>query len=101
MRAAIIIVMVLLAGCDFNFERRYELTEGKDDVYLLDTKTGRVWVRTEETFHPVAILKDSSGMTRLNMLGEIDQQRRSRIKDQFSYNPNTWSWSDFFQKLRQ
>ena len=108
MRAVLLVLMVMLAGCD-SWVRRYELTEGKDGAYLVDIRTGRVWVNRNnqqrgDKFYPVEILKDSSVMAPLNKLGKLDQDFNNKgsgfnFKNQYSYKPNTWS--DFFEGLGQ
>ena len=107
MRTTILFLMVLLAGCDDYGARRYELTEGKDGAYLVDIRTGRVWVKNSDptggAFYPVKILRDSSEQAPLNQLASNDREFKHMYKDgyrtsnQYSYKPNTWS--DLFQGL--
>lgn len=99
MRAVILVVMVLLSGCDDFGPRRYELVSVSTGVYLVDTKTGRVWKRDtlgDSTFVPERFLMDSSPMIR-SATESLGKDTKTFIKDNYSLRPNTWG--DFFRGL--
>ncbi len=90
MRTIVLVAIVLLGGCKSSWDDgRYQLTTkaGQDAVYLLDTRTGRVWEKSGADFMPVAIMKDSSSLTRI-------EPHNKRL---LGYEPNTWG--DFIQGL--
>jgi hypothetical protein len=109
MKAVLLILMVFLAGClagcDGSGPGRYQLVAGSaanDDrytvMYLLDTKTGRVWKQyavSVSGFYPEYILRDSSTVAPLNKeRGHRDDQFQ---RENYSYEPEPWSWRDFFR----
>jgi len=89
--------LLLLAGCDGYGPRRYELVSAAGGVYLLDTKTGRVWQHESGAFEPQVYLMDSSDLAGLNK--GRDAEGKKFIKNNYAYQPNTWE--DFFQGLGQ
>ena len=84
MKVAFLILGLLLAGCDIR-ERRYEVVQGTKGMYLLDSKTGRVWQQHEVTGHfdPILITKDSGEMPLLK------QSSKEFLMESFSYEPNS------------
>ena len=99
MRAVILVLMMLLVGCDGYGTRRYELISASTGIFLLDTKTGRVWKRDtigDNNFEPVVFLMDSSPMTK-KAIESLDQETSKFIKENYTIQPN--SWKDFFQGL--
>jgi hypothetical protein len=106
MRAAtVLLLMVLLAGCDGFNSRRYELTivvpaewqTERYGAYLLDTKTGRVWRQVSDgTFRPQMIMMDSAILAPLATDGwNKENTRVDRLH--YSYEPN--KKKDFFSGL--
>ncbi len=105
MRAVILILIMFLAGCDGSGPGRYQLVAGSaanDDsytiMYLLDTKTGRVWKQyavSPSGFYPQYILKDSSTVAPLNKeRGHRDHQFK---RENYSYEAEPGSWRDLFR----
>lgn len=103
MRAIVLVAIVLLGGCKSTSpwdDGRYQLatTGEKQSVFLLDTRTGRVWEKAagyQQQFHPIAILKDSS------FLSVIKQTDSHAI---FSYEPSTattTTWGEWIQGLKK
>lgn len=91
MRVVVLVAMVLLGGCNGApvSTGRYQLATraGEDTVYLLDTRTGRVWVKggsenNGSIFMPVAVMKDSSSLTHI-------QPHNERL---LSYEPRPGWW---------
>lgn len=95
MRTAVFFLMVLLAGCDGYGARRYELVSAAGGVYLLDTKTGRVWAYDHGDFAPKRIMRDSSVLAELTR--PTDPNTTKFLKENYAYQPNTWG--DFFRGL--
>lgn len=99
MRKILFAIVVLLAGCD-SWDRRYELSQGPQGVYLLDVKSGRVWSKQadgfsgSDIFTPMEIVKDSSFLRGRNT---TDREMRKFIRENYKVEPNTWG--DFFQGL--
>ena len=98
MRAIFLGLMVLLAGCDDFGPRRYELITASGSVYLLDTKSGRVWAKTSIAFEPMWIMRDSRSEADLNDV-LLRPAFKNDFEESFSYKPNTWG--DFFRGLKK
>ena len=73
MRVIALVAILLLGGCQNSSswdDGRFQLatTGEKQSVFLLDTRTGRVWEKMagyQQDFVPIAIMKDSSSLARI------------------------------------
>jgi hypothetical protein len=97
MKKLILIVMVLLAGCNDYGPRKYELIAVSGSVYLVDIRTGRVWEKdlVSGAFEPKMVMMDSSLLVQMEKVKDSDTKKF--LRENYTYQPNTWR--DFFRGL--